>query len=227
VQQYLAEGNLTVFEKTGINERGETVQIVYARSRETQQSTLSFGVDRSGDHRLSDKEQQAFSTVNENPFAGFKSRLKQTGIFIDRFFHGSSYKDLSTKYDITADNARKTYHNAVNRLREVITAMDTGEVPTKQVNYWRRKVEARSGSLPKGQKWYLLNKLLGLRPSEIAEMEGMKGSSSVRQLIIRVSDQLAAGEIKLTDYTKKESQAAKARLENQRAKRKARYSIKI
>jgi hypothetical protein len=111
-------------------------------------------------------------------------------------------------------------------LGEVITAMDTGEVPTKQVDYWRRKVEARSGSLPKGQKWYLLNKLFGLRPSEIAEMEGMKGSSSVRQLIIRVSDQLAAGEIKLTEYTEYESQAAKTRLEEQRAKRRNRYSRK-
>ena len=95
--------------------------------------------------------------------------------------------------------------------------MDGGEVPTKQVDYWRRKVEARSGSLPKGQKWYLLNKLFGLRPSEIAELEGLdKKSSSVRQLIIRVSDQLAAGEVKLTEYTEEESQAAKARASKSR-----------
>ena len=74
------------------------------------------------------------------------------------------------------------------------------------------------------KKPYLLNKLSGLRLSEIAELEGMKGSSSVRQLIIRVSDQLAAGEIKLTEYTKEESQAAKNRLEEKRAKRRERYS---
>jgi hypothetical protein len=53
----------------------------------------------------------------------------------------------------------------------------------------------------------------------------MKGSSSVRQLIIRVSDQLAAGEIKLTEYTEEESQAAKTRLEEQRAKRRKRYKL--
>ena len=52
----------------------------------------------------------------------------------------------------------------------------------------------------------------------------MKGCSSVRQLIIRVSDQLAAGEIKLTEYTEEESQAAKARLEELRAKRRVRSS---
>jgi hypothetical protein len=131
---------------------------------------------------------------------------------------------------MTKDTAVKTYHNAVNRLRGVIKAMDTGEVPTKQVGYRRRKVEARPGSLPKGQKWYLLNKLFGLRPSEIAELEGMKGSSSVRQLIIRVSDQLAAGEIKLTEYTEEESIAAKERLEGKRAKRRElyiRHNVKI
>lgn len=39
-----------------------------------------------------------------------------------------------------------------------------------------------------GFLWYLLNKLFGLRPSEIAEMEGLdKKNSSVRQLIIRVA----------------------------------------
>ena len=227
VQQWLAEDNLTVFEKTAINERGETVQIVYARSRETQQSTLSIGVDRSGYPRLSCEEQAAFSTENENPFASFKPRLKQTGVFIDRFFHGSSYKDLSVKYDMTAEGARKTYHNAVRRLREVITAMDTGEVPTKQVDFWKRKVEERSGSLPKGQKWYLLNKLFGLRPSEIAEMEGLdRKSNSVRQLIIRVSDQLAAGKISLLEIGPDLAEAAKARLETIKAKRRERYRRK-
>ena len=81
-------------------------------------------------------------------------------------------------------------------------------------------------SLPKGQKWYLLNKLFGLRPSEIAEMEGMKGSSSVRQLIIRVSDQLAAGEISLLEIGPDDAEAAKARLERHNAKRRERYRRK-
>jgi hypothetical protein len=44
-------------------------------------------------------------------------------------------------------------------------------------------------------------------PSEIAEMEGLKGSSSVRQLIIRVSDQLRAGEIRLIDFTPEKAAA--------------------
>jgi len=63
-------------------------------------------------------------------------------------------------------------------------------------------------------------------PREIAEMEGMKSSSSVKQLIIRVSDQLRAGEIRLIDATPEEAAAAKSRLEEQRGKRRKKYSTK-
>ena len=95
------------------------------------------------------------------------------------------------------------------------------------VDIWKKKVEDNSASIPKSQKWYLLNKLFGLRPSEIAEMEGLdKKSSSVRQLIIRVSDQLKAGEISLIETTPEEAEAAKARLDTQRKKRRERHAKK-
>ena len=45
-----------------------------------------------------------------------------------------------------------------------------------------------------------------------------------RQLIIRVSDQLAAGEIKLIEVTPEESAAAKARLDEVRKKRRERHA---
>jgi hypothetical protein len=113
---------------------------------------LSIGVDSRGDSRLSSREQQAFSTENESPFAEFKPSLKQTGIFIDRFFHAFSYSDLAKKYDMSVNTARKTYHNSIKRVLSVIHAMDSGEIPSKQVDFWKKKVEQRSGSLPKGQR---------------------------------------------------------------------------
>lgn len=58
-------------------------------------------------------------------------------------------------------------------------------------------------------------------------MEGLdKQNSSVRQLIIRVSDQLKAGETNLIDFTPDEAEAAKARLEAHNAKRRERYARK-
>ena len=54
--------------------------------------------------------------------------------------------------------------------------------------------------------------------------EGLKrGRNSVRQLILRVSDQLQAGEIRLVESTPEESKAAKARLDTNRKKRRERY----
>jgi hypothetical protein len=50
-------------------------------------------------------------------------------------------------------------------------------------------------------------------------MEGLKGSLNVRQLIIRVSDQLRAGEILLIDSTPQEDAAAKKRLDAKREER--------
>ena len=193
-----------------------------------QQSTLSIGVDNRGDSRLSNKEQQAFSTENEKPFKCFEPKLKQTGIFVDRFFHNFSYKDLAVKYDMTEKNAIRTFHNSINRILAVIEAMDNTDAKiTKQVEFWKDKVKARSGDLPKGQKWYLLNKLFGLRPSEISELEGInKKSSSVRQLIIRTSDQLQAGELSLIEVTPAEKEAAKARLDTHRKKRRERHHAK-
>jgi len=59
-----------------------------------------------------------------------------------------------------------------------------------------------------------------LRPSEISELEGIdKKNSSVRAMIIRVSNQLQVGELFLIEVTPKKKKAAKIRLGIQRKKR--------
>jgi hypothetical protein len=83
----------------------------------------------------------------------------------------------------------------------------------------------KAGSFPLGVKWFLLNKLLGMRPSEIAKVAGVKHPSAVRGMIIRVSDQLRCGEISLFEKEPGEAEAAKARLEAKRAKRRERYAM--
>ena len=223
IELYLAENNLSVYEKTFKRKNGETVSIIYARSREIPET----GLMQKFTGEPARKSLEVFSTENDSPFAGFNPHLKQTGIFIDRFFNKASYDDLAVKYNVTPHAAIKIYYAASRRLFEVLEAMD-GKRDMRNLDYWKKRVEDRSGSLPKGQKWFLLNKLFGLRPSEIAEMEGLdKKSSSVRQLIIRVSDQLKAGEISLIEVTPEETQAAKARLDAHNAKRRERHARKI
>jgi len=100
----------------------------------------------------------------------------------------------------------------------VVQALDGKDSP-RNFEPWKKMVEERSGSFPTGVKWFLLNKLLGARPAEIARMEGVKHPSAVRGLIIRVLDQLTCGEISLFEKDPEEAEAAKARLEAKRAKR--------
>ncbi len=199
------------------------MSINYARSREIPET----GLKQKFTGEPARRSLEVFSTENENLFASFNPQLKQTGIFIDRFFNKAGYDDLSVKYDVTPSAAIKIYYAATKRLFEVLEAMD-GKRDMRNLDHWKKRVEERSGHMPKGQRWFLLNKLFGLRPSEIAEMEGMdKRSSSVRQLIIRVSDQLKAGEITLIEVTPEEAQAAKARLDAHNAKRRERHARKM
>jgi hypothetical protein len=219
VAEYLKRDNLCVFEKTHTDADGKTTTILFSRSRELPESDLMQDPETGGP-----ADQKVFSTENENPFSEFAPSLKQTGVFFDRFFNGLSYDDLAVKYDMAVETARKTFHNGVNRLLEILKAMDSDK--RLDMTHYEKQIEERSGKIPKGQKWFLLNKLFGLMPSQIAEMEGMKGSSAVRQLIIRVSDQLKAGEIRLIDATPEESAAAKLRLDVNNEKRRERYQLK-
>jgi ParB-like chromosome segregation protein Spo0J len=86
-------------------------------------------------------------------------------------------------------------------------------------------VEERSGAFPDEVRLYLLNKLFQLRPAEIAKLEG-KQPRAVQGMIIRVSDQLRAGELSLFELDQEEAETAKARLEAKRKKRRERYARK-
>lgn len=221
VALYLAKDNASVFEKTFTDEDGRTVSLVYSRSRETYESAMGDPWD---DSKRSSEAEQAFSTENDNPFRHFDPKLKQTGIFIDRFFHGASYEDLAIKYETDVSTVSTLYNRAAERLLDLLKMMDDPD-HNKKMDQYHNRIAERSGDLPKGQKWFLMSKVFGMLPSEIAEMEGMnKKDSTVRQLIIRVSDQLKAGEIRLIDCTPQESQEAKNRLDMQRAKRRERHA---
>jgi hypothetical protein len=147
------------------------------------------------------------------------------------------WENLSAKYSMTVDTAQSIYRNAMDRVLEILNLIESDK--PLDLSHYRKRMEERSGRIPKDQKYFLLNKLFGVMPSEIAEMEGLKGASSVKQLIIRVSDQLRAGEIRLIDLTpehaaaqvkERRAEQRKARyhqdLEASRAKQRERYQLK-
>ncbi len=65
-----------------VEKNGETGSIIYARSREIPET----GLRQKFAGEPARRPLEVFSTENENAFADFNPQLKQTGVFIDRFF---------------------------------------------------------------------------------------------------------------------------------------------
>lgn len=215
VKQYLAYQNRAVYEKTYTNEEGQQISIIYSRPKEFNFS--SFKKEGQTDKNRSNKLEMALSTENSSPFAHYEPSLVQTRLFIDRFFKKMPITDLSTKYEITPEQVYTRYEQAKKRLFDILEFLDSSR-PLKLQGVWEQ-IEARSGSLPKGQRYFLMSKVFMLTPSQIAELEGLKNADSVSALIIRVSDQLRAGEIELFPTSSSEKIEAKARLDAVRERR--------
>lgn len=212
VKEYLAHENRAVFEKTYTNEEGQQISIIYSRPKEINFS--SFKKEGQTDKNRSNKLEMALSTENDSAFAHFEPSLIQTRLFIDRFFKKMSITDLSTKYEITPEQVYIRYEQAKRRVFDVLEHLVSSR-RLKLDSVWKQ-IEARSGALPKGQRYFLMSKVFMLTPQQIAELEGLKNADSVSALIIRVSDQLRAGEIELFPVTELET---KARLNRVRERR--------
>jgi hypothetical protein len=227
VHLYLSEvTNAKIFEKTVTTKEGETITIMYSGLWKKENEACRVGeyhdVRPGQEGKPSKPDQAIMSTEAESPFADFKPTLKQTGIFIDRFFRGWSYKDLAVEYSLKSpQGASHIYNQAVRRILEVLERLDKA----KYREYWRKEAAQRSEELPPATRYFLLNRLLGFNPSEIARMVD-RDSSVVSKLIIRFSDKLRAGEIRLIDATPSERQAAEERLDAHRAKRRKPYPDK-
>lgn len=114
VKQYLAHENRAVFEKTYTNEEGQQISIIYSRPREFNLS--SFQQEGDTDKNRPNKLAMAFSTENDSPFSHFEPNLKQTKLFVDKFFFKVSVEDLSVKYDMSHQKVYEYYKQAKRRV---------------------------------------------------------------------------------------------------------------
>lgn len=217
VQEYLAHENRAVFEKTYTDESGQTISVVYSRPKEINFSAFQKEGDtpKNRPNRL----EMALSTENESAFSSFTPDLKQTRLFIDKFFFKMSLDDLAAKYEMSKDKVSEYYIQARKRLFALLEALDS-QKRIKLDHYWAL-IKERSGSLPKGQRYFLMNKIFLLTPQQISEIENTS-ADSVGTLIRRTSDQLRAGEIRLFDFTEEEAIEAKQRLDRTRERRRER-----
>lgn len=204
VEQLLSAGNRKPFERVS----GETV-IVFPRSRrEIRESDL----DTYEGGKPTNRSAAVFSTDAGSAFATPEPTLKQTAIFIDRFFNRMSYADLAEKYDTTRSGVAKLYFNAKERMIKSIRAMDRADLAAAN----GRPLAA----MPKAVRVFLLHTLFGLAVNEIARLLDISHSLVVRN-IATTRDRIITGRLNLLAFTEADREAAQGRLDDARKKRAA------
>ena len=214
VKEYLSYQNRAVFEKSFTNEEGQKISIIYSRPKEFNLS--SFQREGDGEKNRVNKIEQAFSTENASPFAHFEPDLKQTRLFIDRFFHKFTIEDLAVKYEMTPQKVHEYYAQAKRRVFTILEHLDSNR-PLK-IERFMEQIRERSGSMTAGQRYFVMSRVFELTHSQIAEIEGTS-PGNVSELVRRTADQIRSGEISLFDFTEQEAIEAKARLDRVRERR--------
>jgi DNA-directed RNA polymerase specialized sigma24 family protein len=163
------------------------------------------------DGNPSSTKQQTFSDAVESPFAdAFTPSLKQTAIFIDRFFFRKSYAEMAEKYSTTVSGVAKLYVNAKDRIFKTVEAMD------------RIELAKNNGtplvSITQAVRAFLLHSLFGLSNIEISRLLGVNHSLIHRYLTV-TRDRLICGELKLFAYSDEDRKAAQGRLDEMRRDR--------
>jgi len=123
VKQYLAFENRQVYEKSYKNAEGQEISIIYSRPMEINFS--SFKKEGDTDKNIQNKFKMALSTENESAFSHFEPNLKQTRLFIDKFFHKLSIEDLSIKYEMSEQKVQEYYLQSKRRIFVVLEALDS------------------------------------------------------------------------------------------------------
>ena len=214
VKEYLAHENRAVFEKTYTDEAGQTISVIYSRPKEFNLS--SFQREGDTDKNRPNKLEKAFSTENESAFAHFTPNLKQTRLFIDRFFFKFTIEDVATKYDLSVQKAYEAYAQARKRIFDILEHLDSAR-PLK-LERFMEQIRERSGSMTAGQRYFVMSRIFLLSHKQIAEIE-RTSPGTVSELVRRTADQLRAGEISLFDFTETEAKEAKKRLDEVRERR--------
>ena len=207
VENYLSEDNPRSMERP----IGNNAILLYPKHNEINESALSTFTFENG--KSSFNIRRIFSDGNGSPFlSAVEPQLTQTGIFVDRFFFRKGFAEIAKKYDISEGAASKMYAKAKNKLLKTVKAMDRVD--------FARDIGKPLVNMPKGVRVFLLSVVFKLSNSEISRLLDIH-HSLVHRYLNQIRDRIITGEIDLLDYTDEDLQAAKARLEDAREKKKA------
>jgi hypothetical protein len=217
VEQILKQDNRQPF----FEYRGKDLNdqpIIVAKSKNWRHETNETNLDQYGKAYAGDKpEQTPFNTDADNPFANYKPKLNQTEVFINKFFLGRSYDDIAAELAVNVDTVVSMFHHAQQRMIQALKFADDRQ---KTIDYYKSLLERNEksfGKLPKGQRWFIMNRVIGLTVPEIAELEGAT-AHRVNNGIKDVSDRMKSGNLIWLECSDQDRQAARQRIEQKRAR---------
>lgn len=212
VEMILRDGNPEVFEKT--NYKHNAIMLFPADRNERRESTLRAGAR---DKQAHNKIDAIFSTDGETAFCLNNPQTDKTTVFIYKVFNGFSFQDIATMLDKPVDNVRVLFHKAKERILKALDLCDTRSDVISKAEYSLQVNEQATGKLPKYQKWFLMNKCLGLTPAEIANLEGTN-RTNVTAKIKYCADRLKTGDLIFLDPTPEQIRESQERIEKKRAR---------
>ena len=213
VEAILTEGN-RIYEKAG-----QSDITVYPKWNEVQESVLRQKIEEDCNFMNENNhiDAELFSTEDAMPWLHSNYGLERTKVFIMRVFEKRSWADIAMTLNTDADRVYHLFRDSTDRLIEALAVLDKRRAVIDDVKVRLAISEKASGSMPKMHKWFLLNKVFGLLPREIAEMDGAD-VKTVCGRIKDVADKVMAGQLTFMDPTPEQIEAAKARIEQKRAR---------
>jgi hypothetical protein len=183
VEKFINQDGRPAYEKPA----GDNLIVLHHRRREVPFSTC-FSKEDGYKLELLLSDQTAYA------FLGFDPSLKQTKIVYLHLIKGHSFKDLAVMFDTTVEDIRKHYNTSKERLLKALRLLDHREGLARKAENVIKKGEERTGSIPRMQRQFLLNKIFGLTPGEIGKLEGVK-TSTVMGNIKNIADKMKSGDI--------------------------------
>jgi DNA-directed RNA polymerase specialized sigma24 family protein len=130
---------------------------------------------------LDEHEIEQFSTDDVVPWSSGEAKIKQTAVFIERFFNKIPCKELAEKFEVKENTIVCMYKNAVNQLYQMIDKLDARREGLKATKAER---------FTEDQKFFLLT-IFGFSGAEVARMF-KRNRDVVNQKIKRMTDQYGA-----------------------------------
>jgi hypothetical protein len=184
------------WEKKAKGHNGQDITVSYPLHKQLPMSAC-LAESKDGKDSPNDEE-KLLSDELGSPFSSFNPGLIRTGIFIGRFFNRQSFKELSIIYDMPPSHVRSHYSQAVKVLMKCLSILDQDERKNIADKHYKKAARNLSKNMPKNQRWYLMSRVFGLTPKEIAEIDGDTTNRNVSSAICRVERRLKSGDINLS-----------------------------